>query len=161
MSMAQTITSSALGAASAAPGERPSGISVAAWKSGTNGYSSGVPLSSGFCGGRLSPTAKLAAVDRCCDQSAHTVGYPAATAPPELYTVWANSSANRTIASNPMVSPAQGRCARQLSPASAQLCRHGPSASPRSCAAPAPMSATNAGLASTTGAFGPSPSASP
>ncbi len=67
------IISTASGSASDTPCETPSVISVAAWKSGRNGYSSGVPLKSGFCEGIAALVAKLASVLRCCDQSAHTV----------------------------------------------------------------------------------------
>src|SRR4029077_8643756 len=37
----------------------------------------------------LLPDAKLAAVVRCCDQSAHTVGYPASSPPESVKTVCA------------------------------------------------------------------------
>jgi len=56
-------------------------MSVAAWKSGRKGYSSDVPLKSGLVGGMFPPATKLEAVVRCCDQSAHTVGYPASSPP--------------------------------------------------------------------------------
>src|ERR1019366_5845450 len=39
------------------------------------------------------PDAKLAAVVRCCDQSAHTVGYPASSPPESEKTVWAKIAA--------------------------------------------------------------------
>ena len=47
------------------------------------------PLKSGLTGGMLAPDAKLAAVVRCCDQSAHTVGYPASRPDASEYTVCA------------------------------------------------------------------------
>ncbi len=86
------------GTASAAPGDMPSTTSDAEWKSGRNGYSNDVPLKSGFWGGRLAATAKLDSVVRCCDQSAHTLGYPANSAPSFAKIVCTNSAVKNAMA---------------------------------------------------------------